>query len=103
MKMQLVAALPARSNTRVDLTNSFIDELWNSLPHPPLSYLGDKFQYRQADGSYNVHTANPSSKTRLTEVERLVPTVGSRQYSIRSFRFPRHTTAWRSSRSRSYL
>ncbi|MCJ1251085.1 hypothetical protein MMC30_008316 [Trapelia coarctata] len=51
--IQLVAGLPPRSNTRIDLTNSFIDELWNSLPHPPLSYLGDKFQYRQADGSYN--------------------------------------------------
>lgn len=38
---------------RNDLTLAFIDELWNSLQHPPLSYLGDKFQYRQADGSYN--------------------------------------------------
>ncbi len=31
-----------------------IDELWNSLQHPPMSYLGDKFAYRQADGSNNV-------------------------------------------------
>ena len=51
---QLVSELPSRSKTRVDLTNAFLDELWNSLQHPPLSYLGDKFQYRQADGSYNV-------------------------------------------------
>ena len=52
--MKLVAGLPSHSKTRVDLTNSFIDELWNNLQHPPLSYLGDKYQYRQADGSYNV-------------------------------------------------
>ncbi|KAL6715679.1 hypothetical protein ACLMJK_006640 [Lecanora helva] len=30
-----------------------IDELWNSLQHPPMSYLGDKFAYRSADGSNN--------------------------------------------------
>jgi hypothetical protein len=35
------------------LTNSFIDELWNSLEHPPAIHLGDKYKYRQADGSYN--------------------------------------------------
>lgn len=51
---QLVSGLPKLSKTRVDLTNSFIDELWDSMQHPPMSYLGDKFQYRQADGSYNV-------------------------------------------------
>ncbi|MCJ1272406.1 hypothetical protein MMC21_000192 [Puttea exsequens] len=51
--IQLVAALPTNSKTRVELTNAFIDELWNSLQHPPMSYLGDKFQYRQADGSNN--------------------------------------------------
>ncbi|KAL9596957.1 MAG: hypothetical protein Q9219_005468 [cf. Caloplaca sp. 3 TL-2023] len=51
--MQLVAGLPSNSKLRVDLTNSFIDELWNSLQHPPMSYLGDKFSYRQPDGSYN--------------------------------------------------
>lgn len=51
--MQLVAGLPSNSKLRVDLTNSFIDELWNSLQHPPMSYLGDKYIYRQPDGSYN--------------------------------------------------
>ncbi len=42
------------SKTRVDLTNAFIDELWHSLQHPPMSYLGDKYIYRQADGGNNV-------------------------------------------------
>ncbi len=51
--MQLVAALPDRSSNRVQLTGMFLDELWNSLQHPPLSYLGDKYLYRSADGSNN--------------------------------------------------
>ncbi|KAL8669232.1 MAG: hypothetical protein Q9168_006169 [Polycauliona sp. 1 TL-2023] len=51
--MQIVAGLPSNSKLRVDLTNSFIDELWNSLEHPPMSYLGDKYTYRQPDGSHN--------------------------------------------------
>ncbi|KAK4694208.1 linoleate 10R-lipoxygenase, partial [Lecanoromycetidae sp. Uapishka_2] len=56
--IQLVSALPTTSKTRVDLTNAFIDELWNSLQHPPMSYLGNNFQYRQADGSNNLGAAN---------------------------------------------
>ncbi|KAI4164384.1 MAG: hypothetical protein LQ342_002031 [Letrouitia transgressa] len=51
--MQLVAGLPTNSKTRVDLTNTLIDELWKSLQHPPMSYLGEKFAYRQPDGSHN--------------------------------------------------
>ncbi|KAI9799736.1 MAG: hypothetical protein M1833_003855 [Piccolia ochrophora] len=51
--IQLVSGLPSLSKNRADLTNAFLDQLWNSLQHPPLSYFGDKFNYRQADGSYN--------------------------------------------------
>ncbi|KAB8235692.1 peroxidase/cytochrome P450 family protein [Aspergillus alliaceus] len=51
--IQLVAKLPTDSNTRVKLTHMFLGELWNSLPHPPLSYVGDQYAYRSADGSYN--------------------------------------------------
>ncbi|KKY29272.1 putative fatty acid oxygenase [Phaeomoniella chlamydospora] len=51
--IQLVSALPSTSQHRKDLTNSFITELWDSLEHPPMSYLGEKFRYRQADGSHN--------------------------------------------------
>lgn len=53
---QLVAGLPATSKARGDLTNSFLDQLWNSLQHPPMSYMGDDFTYRSADGSNNVRT-----------------------------------------------
>lgn len=51
--MQLVSGLPPKSKLRVNLTNSFLDELYNNLQHPPMSYLGDKFIYRSGDGSYN--------------------------------------------------
>ncbi|KAN0083249.1 hem peroxidase [Elaphomyces granulatus] len=51
--IQLVSRLPSNSKNRVDLTNAFLDELWSTLPHPPLSYIGDEYQYRSADGSKN--------------------------------------------------
>ncbi|KAI2640055.1 linoleate diol synthase [Xylaria nigripes] len=51
--IQLVAGLPHGSRLRAELTNNFINELWNTLDHPPLLYVGEKFEYRQADGSWN--------------------------------------------------
>ncbi|TDZ29567.1 Linoleate 10R-lipoxygenase [Colletotrichum spinosum] len=51
--IQIVAKLPHNSGLREKLTNAFIEELWNSLEHPPLLYMGDDFKYRRADGSYN--------------------------------------------------
>jgi hypothetical protein len=52
--IQLVSNLPSNSKLRVELTNTFLGELWYSLEHPPSLYVGEKYQYRQADGSYNV-------------------------------------------------
>lgn len=57
--IQLVANLPHRSRLRDELTNKFLSELWNTLDHPPLLYVGDKFKYRMADGSWN----NPMNPT----------------------------------------
>lgn len=51
--IQIVAGLPTRSRTRVLLTNQFIGELWDSLEHPVLNYIGEKSMYRSADGSNN--------------------------------------------------
>ncbi|OOQ87882.1 Linoleate 10R-lipoxygenase [Penicillium brasilianum] len=51
--IQLVADMPGHSKNRTELTNQFLDELWNSLPHPPLSFMGDDYKYRSADGSNN--------------------------------------------------
>lgn len=54
--IQLVASLPCPSPLQISMTNSFIGTLWNVLRHPPLSYVGDEFTYRAADGSNNVCT-----------------------------------------------
>ncbi|KAJ5694926.1 hypothetical protein N7455_002172 [Penicillium solitum] len=51
--IQMVADLPGNSKTRPELTSVFLDELWNSIDHPPLSYMGDEYKYRSADGSNN--------------------------------------------------
>lgn len=51
--IQLTSRLPPSSKVRITLTTSQVDKLWDSLQHPPLSYLGPKFDFRQADGSGN--------------------------------------------------
>ena len=51
--IQVATSLPADSDERRVLSRSLIRPLWNDLRHPPLSYLGNKYRYRQADGSYN--------------------------------------------------
>ncbi|KAI1289055.1 linoleate diol synthase [Xylaria venustula] len=57
--IQLVAGLPSGSRLRTELTNNFINQLWDTLDHPPLLYMGEKHEYRQADGSWN----NPMNPT----------------------------------------
>ena len=52
--IQVVSGLPPQSKTRELLTGEFISELWDSLDHPPQLYIGEKYQYRMADGSHNV-------------------------------------------------
>ncbi|KAI1455626.1 linoleate diol synthase [Annulohypoxylon moriforme] len=56
--IQLVAGLPSNSRLREELTNTFLNELWDTLDHPPLLYVGEKHEYRMADGSWNNPT-NP--------------------------------------------
>ncbi|KJZ77639.1 hypothetical protein HIM_02816 [Hirsutella minnesotensis 3608] len=51
--IQIVATMPDNSARQEILTNLFIDKLWNSIDHPPLLYMGDKYKYRQPDGSFN--------------------------------------------------
>jgi hypothetical protein len=50
----ITASLPPNSKSRKRLTQTIIHSLWDSLEHPPLSYMGEKFEYRTPDGSYNV-------------------------------------------------
>lgn len=47
-------SLPNGSTIRNDLSGSFINTLWTTLQHPPISYLGNEFRFRTADGSNNV-------------------------------------------------
>ncbi|KAJ9612991.1 hypothetical protein H2200_002932 [Cladophialophora chaetospira] len=51
--LQLAASLPAGSKSLDDLTDQFIKLLWENLEHPPLSYQGDEYKFRTADGSNN--------------------------------------------------
>lgn len=52
--VQLATSLPNSSTIRNDLSGTFINALWTTLQHPPISYLGNGFRYRTADGSNNV-------------------------------------------------
>ena len=52
--MQLAASLPSDSPSLKALTSKFVGSLWQGLNHPPLTYLGDEWKYRTADGSNNV-------------------------------------------------
>jgi len=38
---------------RLKLTAQQVDQLWNTLQHPPLSLLGNEHRFRQPDGAYN--------------------------------------------------
>jgi hypothetical protein len=51
--IRLASQLPLTSPAGICITNSFLTQLWNDLKHPPLSYLGEDFMYRKADGSNN--------------------------------------------------
>lgn len=51
--IQLTSRLPPSSKVRISLTTSQVDKLWDSLQHPPLSYLGPSNRFRKADGSGN--------------------------------------------------
>jgi hypothetical protein len=47
------ASYPAGSPSAGLLTNTMLANLWDNLQHPPLSYMGDAWRYRTADGSHN--------------------------------------------------
>lgn len=46
--------LPYNSTLRATIQASTVATLFDSLDHPPASYLGVKHQYRTADGSHHV-------------------------------------------------
>lgn len=57
--VQILSKLGDNSKIAEQLTNGFIDGLWNALPHPPLTSLGSEYKYREADGSKN-NILNPT-------------------------------------------
>jgi hypothetical protein len=56
--MRLTATLPNSSKAQLKLSHTMVKTLWGvdgiGLEHPPMSYVGDQFKYRQPDGSNNV-------------------------------------------------
>ena len=52
-RAQLVGSMPNDSNRRAQLVESQVQKKYDSMLHPPLTYLGDAFQYRTADGKFN--------------------------------------------------
>ncbi|MCJ1385278.1 hypothetical protein MMC17_008399 [Xylographa soralifera] len=51
--IQVAAELPATSTLGIELTDAFLNGLWNDLKHPPIASLGEAYKYRSADGSQN--------------------------------------------------
>lgn len=51
--IRLSSHLPANSLTRLKLTIQQVDQLWNTLQHPPMSLLGAEHRFRQPDGGNN--------------------------------------------------
>ncbi|ODM23237.1 Psi-producing oxygenase A [Aspergillus cristatus] len=51
--IQIAAELPSTSRNGKQLTDAFLNQLWNDLEHPPISFIGGDSQYRKADGSGN--------------------------------------------------
>ena len=56
----ILTTLPSTSKARKKLTNKLIDSLWDTLQHPPLSYMGGDCKYTVA-GSDSQTIAKPST------------------------------------------
>lgn len=51
--IQLLVKLPSNSKDGQILSDTLINNLWNTLPHPPTASLGTRYKYREPDGSFN--------------------------------------------------
>ncbi|ESZ96233.1 hypothetical protein SBOR_3391 [Sclerotinia borealis F-4128] len=51
--VQLLSSQPETSGIGQSLTASFVNTLWDALPHPPMRSLDKKYKYRDADGGNN--------------------------------------------------
>jgi hypothetical protein len=85
--IQLAISLPDGSKTQGKLTGTLLKGLWDSLLHPPKSYLGDDYEYRTADGSNNVRSLRQSYSIcpltdRISPLERFVSKVGNSRFAL---------------------
>jgi hypothetical protein len=51
--IQLSSKLPSHSKHGKSLSVAFVKSLWDISPHPPISSIGEQYQYRTSDGSHN--------------------------------------------------
>ena len=51
---RLIGSLPESSVNRAKFVERGVVEKYKKMLHPPLNYLGDAFQYRNADRKFNV-------------------------------------------------
>ncbi|KAB8303656.1 hypothetical protein EYC80_005050 [Monilinia laxa] len=51
--VQLLSSQPETSGIGKSLTASFVNTLWDALPHPPMRSLGKEFKFRDANGGNN--------------------------------------------------
>lgn len=64
-----IATLDVRDPLSIHLAQSNVRKLWAPMLHPPLSYRGEEYQYRTADGSNNVGALELSRGSSLTFTE----------------------------------
>ena len=50
---QLIGSLPNDSKLRARFVENAVKEKYEKMLHPPLTYLGDAFQFRAPDGKFN--------------------------------------------------
>ena len=50
---EVVASFPNHSKARSQIIQAQVEARYDKMLHPPLTYLGDAFQYRAPDGKFN--------------------------------------------------
>ncbi|KAI0343269.1 linoleate diol synthase [Trametopsis cervina] len=73
--LTFISHLPPGTKT-TDLENATVELLYKDLPHPPASYVGDKYAWRTADGSGN-NLSDPDMGKAHTPYARSVQQTGA--------------------------
>jgi hypothetical protein len=78
--IQLATSLPNDSKVQVKLTGTIVKGYWDTLLHPPLTYLGDENEYRTPDGSNNNYFSPKLGMAGTPYARSVVPMTADRQY-----------------------